>query len=240
MPQALQERPRNSAPTNAASSSPERAAGPTLDSHADSEHGHASGVADPAAVSKLNTLLEADPVNLAEVGDAIRAHPALESLILELCESLALTLGFSVCSAEEAAIVLGKDRLRILARSWSTMQLREPARCGNCAGDVSGVRHEYRSDDAGNVWSARPHTLEMTPEALRLANFLRSCGADVASLVRGYAETKSAAPNFAPEPSVGATSLLARDLLLLMPFVENITLTPEQRAALLEMLQFCR
>jgi hypothetical protein len=150
-----------------------------------------------------------------------------------------------VCSAEEAAIVLGKDRLRILARSWSTMQLREPARCGNCAGDVSDVRHEYRSDDAGNVWGARPHTAEITPEALYLANFLRSCGADAASLLRGYAETKSAAPsftasNFAPEPSAGVTSLLARDLLLLMPFVENITLTPEQRAALLEMLQFCR
>ncbi len=228
MPQVLQERPRSLALTNAESSSPERGATSVLQPHADSGHGYPSMPADEAAVSKLNTLLEADPVNLAEVGDAIRAYPALESLILQLCESLALTFGVPVCSAEEAAIVLGKDRLRILVRAWPTMQLRERAEGRNCAGDGSGARNDWRSSDAGSARRVRPQTPEITPEVLYLANFLRCVGAD------------PAATHVAPEPTAGLTSKLARDLLFLMPFVETMTLTPEQRVALQEMLQFWR
>src|SRR5579863_7408043 len=123
MPQLVHERPRSSVPTNGGGSSSERVAGSSLDSHADSGKEHRSSAADQAAVSKLSALLEADPVNLAEVGDTIRANPALESLILKLCESLALTLGVPVCSAEEAAIVLGRDRLRILVRAWFSASL---------------------------------------------------------------------------------------------------------------------
>lgn len=240
MPQALQERPRSSAVTSAGSASPEGADASTLVQHSDAGLGYPSIPAQQAAVSKLTMLLEADPVSLAAVGDAIRAHPALETSILQLCESLALTFGVPVGSAEEAAIVLGKDRLRILVRAWSSVQFREPSRGGTRAADMAGARDECHGNDAASGWLARPATPDMTPEALYLANFLRCVGADLASLVRAYAETNSAVPNFAAEPSAGLTNILARDLLFLMPFVGPMMLTPEQRAALQEMLQFCR
>ena len=168
MPQALQDWPSNATLANNGSSRSHRRDASIVDGRSNSADAHLPIASQRGAVSKLTMLLEADPLDLTHVGDAIRAHPDLESLILKVCDSLALTLGFPVCGAEEAAIVLGRDRLRILVRAWSARQF----------GESSGGAY--------------------------------------------------------------ASGILAGDLLLLVPFVESMLLTPEQRAALQGMLQLCR
>jgi HDOD domain len=168
MPQAVQDRPSVSTVKNSGSSRADLAGASLPDERHQPARGYSSIAIQRDAVSKLTRLLEADPVDLAEAGDAIRALPDLEAVLLKLCDSPTLASGIAVCNAEEAAIVLGKDRLRILVRTWSARQLGD----GSCSGVVSSV--------------------------------------------------------------------LARDLLLLMPLAEPMLWTPEQRAALEEMLQFCR
>lgn len=199
MPQALQSRPSNSLHPRDGNSRSHTARGsaadypdaPQLDCLSNltssATPATSASAAHRAAVSKLTTLLEADPVALADIGEAIRAHADLESLVMRLCGSLALTCGIPVSSVEEAAIVLGKDRLNILVRAWSAMYC----------------------PDAPIFGSAQAAAATATASASASA-------------------------------SANASHNLARDLLLLMPFAESFVLTPEQRAALQDMLQFCR
>lgn len=76
----------------------------------------------PNYVLDLNVLLSQSPVELRKVGNIIRTDPSLSSQVLRLCNSALFGLRHRVIGIEQAAILLGTERLRTLVLSCSVMQ----------------------------------------------------------------------------------------------------------------------
>jgi len=76
----------------------------------------------PTYVLDLNVLLGQSPVELRKVGNVIRTDPSLSSQVLRLCNSALFGLRHRVISIEQAAILLGTERLRTLVLTCSVMQ----------------------------------------------------------------------------------------------------------------------
>jgi HDOD domain-containing protein len=71
---------------------------------------------------ELENLLAASPVDLKRVGDAVRVHPDFEALVLRLAVSLALSEDIPPATVEEAVVVLGTARMRVLVHLWAMSQ----------------------------------------------------------------------------------------------------------------------
>jgi len=78
-----------------------------------------------AAVARLNVLLEQATIDLGEISKAIRECPEFELLVLQTSDSLALSVGIPTLDIEDAVVVLGKNRLKILLRVWSSGHVTE-------------------------------------------------------------------------------------------------------------------
>jgi len=154
----------------------------------------------------LNSLLEAEPVDLGHISDEIRVHPELEELVIRLSGSLALAPGNSVSSIEEAVIVLGTDRLRVVVRMWS-LPNESPGSAPQCN---SQLNPGAGADNA-------PQGVAIgTPEMLYLASFLRCLGLD--SLPMPIADAPESFFGLFPELS----GILMRDFLSLIPMLDSL------------------
>jgi putative nucleotidyltransferase with HDIG domain len=76
----------------------------------------------PSYVFELNTLLSSPSVDLKRVGKVIRNDPSLSAQVLRLCNSALFSLRRRVLSIEEAAILMGSERLRTLVLTCSMME----------------------------------------------------------------------------------------------------------------------
>ena len=76
----------------------------------------------PSYVFELNTLLSSPSVDLKRVGKVIRNDPSLSAQVLRLCNSAMFSLRRRVLSIEEAAILMGSERLRTLVLTCSIME----------------------------------------------------------------------------------------------------------------------
>src|SRR5579863_5625257 len=76
----------------------------------------------PNYVLDLNALLSTPTVDLKKVGKIIRTDPSLSAQVLRLCNSALFGLRRRVLSIEQAAILLGTERLRTLVLTCSLMQ----------------------------------------------------------------------------------------------------------------------
>src|SRR5246127_3435042 len=76
----------------------------------------------PTYVLDLNALLSSASVDLKKVGNVIRTDPSLSAQVLRLCNSALFGLRHRVISIEQAAILLGTERLRTLVLTCSVMQ----------------------------------------------------------------------------------------------------------------------
>jgi len=76
----------------------------------------------PSFVFELNTLLSAPSVNLKRVAKVIRNDPSLSAQVLRMCNSALFSLRRRVLSIEEAAILMGSERLRTLVLTCSIME----------------------------------------------------------------------------------------------------------------------
>jgi len=76
----------------------------------------------PSYVLELNTLLSSASVDLRRVGKVIGNDPSLSSQVLRLCNSALFSLRRRVLSIEEAAILMGSERLRTLVLTCSIME----------------------------------------------------------------------------------------------------------------------
>jgi len=76
----------------------------------------------PNYVLDLNVLLSQPTVDLKKVGNVIRTDASLTSQALKLCNSALFGLRHRVISIEQAAILLGSERLRTLVLTCSVMQ----------------------------------------------------------------------------------------------------------------------
>ena len=62
------------------------------------------------------------PIRPKRVSEAVRVRPDLEALVLRLADSLELPPNVPIATVEEAALVLGRDRLRVLLHTWALAQ----------------------------------------------------------------------------------------------------------------------
>src|ERR1700737_211420 len=76
----------------------------------------------PSYVLDLNALLSNPSVDLKKVGAVIRTDPSLSAQVLRLCNSALFGLRRRVLSIEQAAVLLGTERLRRLVLACSIMQ----------------------------------------------------------------------------------------------------------------------
>jgi putative nucleotidyltransferase with HDIG domain len=76
----------------------------------------------PTYVLDLNALLNNPVVDLKKVGKVIRTDPSLSAQVLRLCNSALFGLRRRVLSIEQAAVLLGFDRLRALVLTCSVMK----------------------------------------------------------------------------------------------------------------------
>ena len=76
----------------------------------------------PNYVLDLNALLSNASVDLKKVGSVIRTDPSLSAQVLRLCNSALFGLRRRVLSIEQAAVLLGTERLRTLVLTCSLMQ----------------------------------------------------------------------------------------------------------------------
>src|SRR5271157_1906708 len=76
----------------------------------------------PAYLLDLNALLTSPAVDLKKVGKVIRTDPSLTAQVLRLCNSALFGLRHRVISIEQAAVLLGTERLRTLVLTCSLMQ----------------------------------------------------------------------------------------------------------------------
>lgn len=76
----------------------------------------------PSYIFELNTLLSSSSVDLKRVGKVIRNDPSLSSQVMRLCNSALFSLRRRVLSIEEAAILMGSERLRTLVLTCSVME----------------------------------------------------------------------------------------------------------------------
>jgi putative nucleotidyltransferase with HDIG domain len=76
----------------------------------------------PTYVLDLNALLSSTSVDLKKVGAVIRTDPSLSAQVLRLCNSALFGLRRRVISIEQAAVLLGTERLRTLVLACSIMQ----------------------------------------------------------------------------------------------------------------------
>jgi len=76
----------------------------------------------PSYVLDLNALLSSASVDLKKVGKVIRTDPSLSAQVLRLCNSALFGLRRRVISIEQAAVLLGTERLRTLILTCSVMQ----------------------------------------------------------------------------------------------------------------------
>jgi hypothetical protein len=157
---------------------------------------------------RIAALLESDAIDLAGISHAIREQPGLQRLVLTMSESLALAPGVPLGTVEEAAVVLGKNRLRVLVRAWELSRAR-----------------------TDGPLTSMPACRDASPEILYLASFFRWLGLDRS--VRGNSYSTRLA-DYEPDDEAGEvgglTDLLMRDVVSLIPYVEPVLLNTQPKA----------
>jgi putative nucleotidyltransferase with HDIG domain len=76
----------------------------------------------PTYVFELNTLLSAQSVDLKRVAKVIRSDPSTSAQVIRMCNSALFSLRRRVLSIEEAAVLMGSERLRTLVLTCSVME----------------------------------------------------------------------------------------------------------------------
>jgi len=154
----------------------------------------------PSAAMKLARLLSCDPLDLGCISDEIRAHPKLEVLVMRMATSLALSPNGSILSIEEAAVALGKNRLRVLVHMWSSLQ-----------GDNAKIldrRDTHHLSGGANA-----------PEALYIASFMRLLGTDSPPKPSECKFERCLNPLVQTEDFAELTDIFGQDFISLIPFL---------------------
>jgi hypothetical protein len=164
---------------------------------------------DPAAL--LTVLLNAAPVDLCRVSEEMRAHPDLQALVMRLACYLSFSPDTVGTTIEEAVVVVGTDRLRVLVYLWSLLRQRP-------------VADNLRDPIASKSASAKPSRKNSRGHAVShaemssLANFLESLGLASA----GPRQRRSpVVPSRSQEAEFfELTDMLVRDIVSFIPQIE--------------------
>jgi hypothetical protein len=244
MSQVLCSQPRSTARSKHVISHTESSIHSTAARNDSSTHGASPQRVRRAAAADLRRLLDADAVDLRSVGDAIRIHPELESLILKLCDLLVLTSEDPASSVEEAAIVLGKERLRIVVQAWSANRWTDKDRIEPQTENLQATPSSQSSGavPAGVIVGrpARFLSSEFSAEILELDNLFQSARRDVVSFLDTGGESCGRRLDRELRQAAHLTDLLVRDLLSLISLTSPAIPSPRQEPVLQDGLQVRR
>jgi hypothetical protein len=172
---------------------------------------HASSDAMPSpigasheATARLTRLLIAAPIDLAGISDEIRRHPDLEAIILRLGVALLLSPDEPLSTVEEAVVVLGTSRLRILIDLWSST--------GAIANAASSPLNAAAAPTSASV--------ALTPKMRYLTNFLRCLGFDSPENAFSCARLAAWATKIPPDQMFALTDIFMRDFFSLLPAIQ--------------------
>jgi hypothetical protein len=157
----------------------------------------------------LTDLLGAVPVDLARISEHIRSHPEIADLIIRLAGSLLLSADNRI-TIENAAVMLGTDRLRVLASMWWIMEKYDEGGRAEKSSDVA-------AESAENPRTFCIHGTNWSAQSLYLATFLRSLGLDSPNSELPRDRMESAGPTWQTEDFADLRNLLMRDFLALLP-----------------------
>jgi hypothetical protein len=160
----------------------------------------------PQAATKLINLLVSDPIDLAGISNEIRRNPGLEPLVLRLGISLALSPDEPLNTVEEAVVVLGTSRLRVLIDLWSSTD------------SIPSDQREQASVPQNN--SHRESASAATPEALYLTNFLRCLGCECSENALSGRRLEAWTSKVRHDQIVALTDLFMRDFFSLLPTIQ--------------------
>jgi hypothetical protein len=136
-------------------------------------------------LAELDSLFCAHTLDLRRVGDAVRVRPGLEALVLRLTDSLALSSDPPFATVEEAAVVLGRDRLRVLVHTWALLESAREKRPSIDREKLSNAQRTGGDDGAGDS------VPRWTPETLYLSTFLHWFGLQGRVFPDAYANVRA-------------------------------------------------
>jgi hypothetical protein len=165
-----------------------------------------------ATALQFESLLGSAPADLSRISDEIRSHPRLEKMVMSLLASLMLCPEDSAGSVEEATIVLGTDRLRVLVCIWLLTQEK-----GNAAGIIAKQEIAPASADANS--KSADHEIIWTPEMLYLASLVHWLGLDSPPSALARAGGPCTDSQIQRGQLEGIADLLIRDFMSLIPFL---------------------
>jgi len=160
-------------------------------------------VATAADFKRLSELLVAAPIDLTAISGEIRCHPDLEALVLRLGLSLLLSPDEPLSTIEEAVVVLGASRLRILIELWS-----------------SGCAIPADPPLPNNTLPASHYSAATTPEMRYLLSFLRSVGFESPENTFSGPRLAAWASKIPPDQMFALTDLFMRDFFSLLPVIQ--------------------
>jgi HDOD domain len=166
-----------------------------------------------ATALQFERLLCSAPADLGRISDEIRSHPSLETLVTSFLGSVALSAEERVGSIEEATIVLGTERLRVLVSIWLLAQEK-----GTAAG-IGAPQGVMLPCEGVNVSYAGRETL-WTPETIYVASLMEWLGLDARPCDEGAGENGSRLdPGLQIGRVAGLADLLMGDFVSLIPFL---------------------
>lgn len=176
-----------------------------------------SAKAAPDLALRLNRLLDASPADLEGIASEIRNHLELVAMIMKLTASLAPET--IPCTLEEAVVVLGTHRLRVLVYMWSVLPQAYKT--------VEQSARETNSSAIGEDESAYARTsAQWTPEALYLASFLRWLGLDTPGAANAPQLAAHLASGISGSDHAALHELLMQDFISLIPVLDPALLKP--------------
>jgi hypothetical protein len=176
--------------------------------------------------SRMTALLDSDTIDLTAVSEAIRREPGFSQFVLQISESLALAPGAPLGTVEEAAIVLGKNRLFVTWRAWTQMNMPQPDLRRRNAGFLQAAHGAHEGPIASS---------DASPEVLYLSSFFRLLGfrsspeKAAPQLFAAFPPSLAAQRIAASDEIAPLTELLMRDLISLIPYVEPVLLNAQPK-----------
>ena len=153
-------------------------------------------------VARLAALLEEDPVDLAQISDEIRLQPELADAMRRFAAYLQLAPEETVSSVEEAAVVLGTERLRVLLHGWPAFQ--------NAFRHARGTNEAQRDAD-GHAEAAR------------------SVESEYLASLRRLLVLENPATTAASSETAEMSEMLLRDFIALLPRINLPSLAAERK-----------
>ena len=169
------------------------------------------------AAVRLMRLLFSAPFELGAICDEIRLHARLEDLVMRLGGLLGSSSEGPISGLEEAVVVLGTDRLRVLIDLWS-------------AGEIpsAGLDRAAERTAAGTILA--PSLASGSPEMQYLTNFIRCLGLDSLDTPLLEAQSTAAHAKISSNQMVALTDLFMSDFFSLLPVLRpDIREVPDTR-----------